>query len=158
MCCFGSSSQTHPGALVLTADTFFAALFVSGIVASVINLIPLDFLPGAAIARWSRAVWAALFALAVFLLVEVMLLPAARDTRLGNASFLVTIILFVAFGAVSVAFHQYFANRHRRTGRSGDQTDAKDVEEENTILTSPTVRPGPGVVGRGCHSPLPSVW
>ncbi|MDP9100572.1 MAG: hypothetical protein M3N21_00240 [Actinomycetota bacterium] len=38
---------------------------------------PLEFLPGGRLAGWHRGAWAATFALAFFLLVEVLVLPGA---------------------------------------------------------------------------------
>ena len=142
------ASEAHPGVVVLTANTFFAGLFVSGVVGTVINLVPLEFLPGAAIARWHKAAWAAIFSVAVFLLVQVMLLPAARSSRLGNAPLVTTIVLFAVFGAGSIAFHRYFVNRHRRAGERGEKTaEAEDAVEENTMFSSPPGRLGPGAMG-----------
>jgi hypothetical protein len=106
-----AASGLNPNPLLLVADTFLAGLFVSGVVGTVINLVPLEFLSGASILRWRKVVWAVLFSIAVFLLIEVMVLPAARSSRLGNAPFITTILLFVGFGALSISFHRFFASR-----------------------------------------------
>jgi hypothetical protein len=124
-----AASHPHPSPGILIADTLLGCLFVSGIVSTVINLVPLRFLSGGTLFKWHRGVWAFTFALALFLLVEVMLLPAARADRLGDAPFVTTAVLFAVFGAVSISFHQYFAQRARRTARrTGEDTGVVKVE------------------------------
>ena len=80
---------------------------------AVINLLPVESLAGRTLFRWHRGAWAATFLAAVFLLLEVLLVPAARSQRYTKAPFLVTASLFVLFAAVSVGFNRYFAHRHR---------------------------------------------
>ncbi len=146
------AAHSHPDPLVLIADTFFGGLFVSGIVGSAISLFPLEFLPGRALARWHKGVWAAIFAVAMFLLIQVMLLPPARSSRLGDAPFVTTIVLFVVFGGLSVAFNRYFAARESQRqagGRAVDGTsegEGEGTSPEQTVLGSAAseseVRPG----------------
>lgn len=127
-----SASHPHANAFVLTADTFLAGLFISGIVGTVVALVPLEFMPGSALARWHRGAWMAVFTVATFLLIQVMLHPAARARRIPDAPIVTTAVLFGVFGLLSVAFNRYFALRGRRsTGRS---------EEDDTVLVSPPQR------------------
>ena len=142
-----AAAGSHPSPVVLVIDTFLAGLFVSGVVGTVINLVPLEFLPGAAIARWHKGAWAAIFSVALFLMVQVMLLPSARSSRIGDAPFVTTIVLFVVFGALSIAFNRYFARRRERDGQAGS-ADLKDQEAvDDTMLGTSAVRPGPGATG-----------
>ena len=143
-----AASGSHPSPVVLVVDTFLAGLFVSGVVGTVINLVPLEFLPGAAIARWHKGAWAAIFGVALFLMVQVMLLPSARGSRIGDAPFVTTIVLFVVFGISSIAFNRYFARRHDRDDRAGSEgRNERESAEENTMLGESSVRPGPGTTG-----------
>jgi hypothetical protein len=96
------------GLLVLT--TTLASLFVGGLVGSLLSLIPLRFLVGHQVFAWRRSVWAFTFGLAVFLVLQVLLLPA-QGGHAGNAPLVTTIIFLVVFGAVSIAFWWYFARR-----------------------------------------------
>ncbi|MDP9181836.1 MAG: hypothetical protein M3P04_03525, partial [Actinomycetota bacterium] len=50
----------------LVADTLLAAVFSGALGGLIFGLVPLRFLTGATILRWSKGVWAAFFALAVF--------------------------------------------------------------------------------------------
>ena len=127
-----SASHPHANAFVLTADTFLAGLFISGIVGTVVALVPLEFMPGSALARWHRGAWMAVFTVATFLLIQVMLHPAARSRRIPDAPIVTTAVLFGVFGLISVAFNRYFALRARRgTGRR---------EEDDAVLMSPPQR------------------
>ena len=105
-----------PGASPLTviAGDFLAAVFVGGLVGSVLNLVPLRFLPGGALAQWNRAVWGAFFGLGVFGLLQVMLRPESSSVHTGTTAMVTTGVLFVLFGASSVATHLYFGRRRRR--------------------------------------------
>jgi hypothetical protein len=97
---------------VLAAD-ILGAVFVGSLVGTVIGLLPLGFLAGGTLIRWSRTVWVATFAAACFCLVAVMLNPASASTHTGSAPLFTTIALFVVFGGASVGFHQW-AKRVRR--------------------------------------------
>jgi len=89
-----------------------AALFIGAIEGLLFSLIPLKFLPGHRVARYSWAAWAAAAGVAAFLFVNVLLRPA--NGYLGtssSASVLVTYGLFTAFGLASVAFWSWFRFR-----------------------------------------------
>jgi hypothetical protein len=143
------AAHHHPNPLVLIADTFFGGLFVSGIVGTVISLFPLQFLPGSGLIRWHKGVWAAIFAVAMFLMIQVMLLPPARSSRLGDAPFVTTIVLFVVFGGLSIAFNRYFAARERQRQEDGRADveptgDEDQTSPDQTVLGATASRPGFG--------------
>lgn len=104
-----------PGAspAAVVAGDFLAAVFVGGLVGSVIGLVPLRFLPGGELAAWSRAAWGALFGLAVFGLLQVMLRPQSSSVHTGTTAVVTAAVLFVVFGAASVGFRVYFGRRRR---------------------------------------------
>jgi hypothetical protein len=112
----------HPSPVRLVLDTMLAALFVSGVVNTVISLAPIESLAGVALYRWHRGAWGVIFAIATFLLLVVMLLPAARHARSSTAPLAVTIGLFGAFALVSISFNRYFAARHRRAATVAGQS------------------------------------
>jgi hypothetical protein len=94
-------------------DDFLATVFVSGMVGSAIGLLPLRFLSGGAIREWRPPVWAGLFTLAMFGVVDVLVRsPASPGAK--HAPLVTTIVLFVAFGGFAIAFREYFARRWRR--------------------------------------------
>lgn len=97
---------------VALADDWLASIFVGGLVGVTIGLLPLRFLPGGTLFKWNRLAWAALFGIASFGVVAIMLRPSSGPARPGSAPLVTAIVLFVLFGGVSVAFREYFARRH----------------------------------------------
>lgn len=106
-----SWSRPHQGFGVLLVDTLLASLFVSGVVNTVINLVPLDALAGGALFKWHKGAWAATFSSATFLLATVMLSPASASARTSKSPVVTTVVLFVVFGAISISFNRYMAHR-----------------------------------------------
>jgi YVTN family beta-propeller protein len=103
-----------PGAFagLVMADDFLGSLFVGGLVGTVIGLLPLRFLPGWSLKEWHRGVWAGLFALASFGVVDFLLIRH-HGRGGGGGSIVVTVTLFVVFAAGSIAFREYFARKRR---------------------------------------------
>src|SRR6185437_3921599 len=97
-----------------------------------LNMLPLDFLPGSALLKWHKGVWAFISALSLFLLVQVMLLPAASGARHGESPVVTTLVLFLVFGIGSVAFDRYFSRRRRREEEEGSSSgsDATDTRSD----------------------------
>lgn len=96
------------GGLALTmTDTVLAALFAAGISSNVIGLLPLRFLTGEHIFRWSRSMWTAVFALNVFVLLHALAGEAGSTTT--ESSIWLAVTLFAGFGLISVLFWGYFA-------------------------------------------------
>jgi polyisoprenoid-binding protein YceI len=104
----------HPGVFPLVIlDDLLASLFVGGLVGSVINLIPVRFMPGHTLASWHRGAWMAVFGVATFGMVEIVLFPS-RHNHAGHAPIITIIVLFVLFGGGSLVFREYFSRRERR--------------------------------------------
>lgn len=100
---------------VILADDFLASVFVGGLVGNVVGLLPLSALQGGRLAAWHRGVWAAIFGVAVFGLVQVLLHPEQGAVHPSQAPLVTAIILFVGFGGASVAFNRYFTWKGRPT-------------------------------------------
>lgn len=98
------------GVALLVATSVLASLFVGGLVGGILSLAPLRFLSGHKLFSWRREVWAILFGLALFLLLQVLLLPA-KGGHAGSAPIVTAIIFLAVFGVFSVAFWWYFARR-----------------------------------------------
>jgi hypothetical protein len=104
-----AANHVHAGFPVLAADAFLSAVFIGGIEGLLLSLTPLRFLPGHRVARWSWAVWGVLAFVAAFTFVHVLLRPSTGYLGASStASVTVTVGLFVAFGAGSVAFWSWF--------------------------------------------------
>ena len=111
-----AAAREGAGFWVIVADACLAAIFVAGLETLVFSLIPLRFLEGTKVTRWSRAVWVALFASGLFAFVHILLQPSSGyvgHTQSGQKW--VVIALFVGFGLLSIGFWAYFRFRPART-------------------------------------------
>jgi uncharacterized membrane protein YoaK (UPF0700 family) len=144
-------SAAHRGAGfgIVLLDDFVGAVFVSGLVGSVISLVPLNLLPGGTLIAWNRKAWIITFGIAVFGLVQVMMRPEYRSTHSSRASWVVVILLFTAFGAGSIAFRAYFNRRQtlKVEEGAGPAGDPPGSPEPTSILSTgsestPPVREG----------------
>lgn len=95
-------------------DDVLASIFVGGLVGTVVGLIPLRGLPGEHLSKWRKDVWALIFFISLFLLIEVELRPASGPTHTGAASIVTIIVLFLFFGGSTIAMRVYFAKRKLR--------------------------------------------
>jgi hypothetical protein len=103
---------THAGNIpIAVVDDVLGSIFVGGLVGTVVGLMPLQFMPGGALLRWRKDVWAIVFFVALFLLVEVELNPASGPTHHGGAPIVTAIVLFVGFGGSTWFTRRYFIKR-----------------------------------------------
>jgi hypothetical protein len=104
--------QWPPGAHgfgLLVADNLLTAVFVAGVEGVVFSLIPLRFMHGFTLARWSLPAWASLCLVGMFGLVHVLLDPKApQGGDAGQAPLVSALVLFIAFGVFSLAFWAWF--------------------------------------------------
>jgi len=105
-----AAARPHAGFAVIAVEACLAAVFVVGLESVLFCLVPLRFLEGEKLTAWNRGAWAAIFSVAAFAFVEILLQPTsgflARSSSPKQA--LVSLVLFVGFGAFSVAFWAYF--------------------------------------------------
>lgn len=92
-------------------ENYLAALFVSGMVGLLIGLVPVRFLPGEKLLRLHRLVWASVFAVVSFAVLEVMLRPQSSRAHVAGVPFWTTLALFLGFGLASIVFWAGFRNR-----------------------------------------------
>jgi hypothetical protein len=123
---FGS----HPGAFFGTvlAEDFLASLFVSGLVSTVISLLPLRFLPGHKLQSWHRGAWLATFGISLFVLVQVLLRPRPGSSGHSHVPIVTTLLLFVVFGIGSVLFNRHFSKKHKRAEQAKIAADGAGSE------------------------------
>ena len=94
-----------------------ATVVVAGLENAVFAMLPLRFLPGAAVFDWDRRIWALVIALGLFGFAHVLLNPASGAGYLADTtrtSFFTLIALLVAFAVASVLFWAYFRFRPTR--------------------------------------------
>jgi hypothetical protein len=104
-----AANSSDPVFLVRLLDPFLAALVIGGIEGLLFSLVPLQFLPGHRVARWSWKAWATVTTVVAFVFVSVLLRPSSGYLGASStASVVVTYGLFAAFGLASVAFWGWF--------------------------------------------------
>jgi hypothetical protein len=97
---------------VLILEATLGGIFWCGLDTLVIGLMPLRFLRGADVRKWSHLSWWLLFALTQLAFVHILLRPSTgyvADTK--RAPTTIVIGLFFLFGVVSVIFWAYFRFR-----------------------------------------------
>jgi hypothetical protein len=112
-----SHAANHPGRSVwlLVLEAVLAAVFVTGIEATVIGLLPIRFLDGHKLYTWNRILWGFLFLLGAFGMIHLLLRPGSGYlNHSSNTPMFTVVALFLAFGVVSVAFWAYFRYRKPR--------------------------------------------
>ena len=95
---------------------------VAGIENAVFAMLPLSFLPGAAVWAWDRRVWAVILGLGVLVFAHVLLNPSTGTGYLSDTtrtSFFTMVILLLAFGVVSVGFWAWFHFRRHGPEQHG---------------------------------------
>jgi hypothetical protein len=112
----GSGSQ--PGDIFpVLLEAAMVTIVVAGLENAVFAMLPLRFMPGAAVYAWDRRVWVALLAAGLFGFAHVLLNPAEGAGYLADTtrtSFFTLILLLAVFGISSVLFWAYFRFRPAR--------------------------------------------
>ena len=101
--------DTAPGQII---GNVLATVTVAGVEGIVFGLVPLRFLPGEHVFRWSRVSWAIAYGVGLFAFVWIILNPKNGFAGATNqAGFVTAAWLFIGFGLVSIAFWAYFRVR-----------------------------------------------
>ena len=109
----GSGAPTDGFGYTLLA-TAFAATLVAGLEAAAFALMPMRFLPGYAIYKWNRPLWAALWAVSLFAFFHILIGPSSGYvSQLTPEAFTAALGVFAAFGTLSIATWLYFRFRTR---------------------------------------------
>jgi len=104
--------DTWPG---VVAENVLGAIAVAGVEGIVFALLPMRFLYGEPIFRWSRFRWGLLYFAGMFAFVVVILNPASGfATAPDQASFQTAVALFIGFGLASLLLWGYFRFRPSR--------------------------------------------
>lgn len=102
----------NDGWWLLAIDVALATLFVGGLEAVLVGMLPLRALDGEWLIRWNRWIWGAFYAVVMFVFVHLMLRPEAAEAKeVTQTPFYTWLGLFLGFGALSVAFWAYFELR-----------------------------------------------
>jgi hypothetical protein len=111
----GAAPGGEFGGRLLEAAT--VTIVVAGLENAVFAMLPLRFMPGAAVYAWNRRIWIVLLGFGLFGFVHVLLNPAAGAGYMADTtrtSFFTLLALLVVFGLGSVLFWAYFRFRPKR--------------------------------------------
>jgi hypothetical protein len=96
----------------VAAQTALAAIVVSALEAVAFGLMPFRFMPGVAIYRWNRLIWAVLFGASLFAFFHILIGPTSGYlSSLTAPAWLAALGVFAAFGAFTVLFWAWFRFR-----------------------------------------------
>jgi hypothetical protein len=119
-------SASHQGAssLILILDSALAITFVSSLESVAFGLLPMRFLDGNDLFRWSRAIWAGLWGAAVLWFSVVILHPAMSTYghEISSGREVWFALLFSSLMVIAVSTWGFLRVRDARLARAGEKT------------------------------------
>jgi hypothetical protein len=107
-----ASGGTESTFFNVAAQTALAAIVVSALEAVAFGLMPFRFMPGLAIYRWNRVIWALLFGASLFAFFHILIGPTSGYlSNLSVPAWFAALGVFAAFGAFTVLFWAWFRFR-----------------------------------------------
>src|SRR5258706_16209848 len=115
---------------VVLAQTVAAAIFVGGLEGVFYSMIPLSFMDGAVVWRWSRVAWVLLFGVATFLFWQLVINQYAAYLDAFKQPTIIAILLILAvYGTLTAVTWLYFRyRRSRKTDQGSDSGAAPELE------------------------------
>jgi hypothetical protein len=106
------TSGTDPTFFNIAAQTALAAIVVSALEAVAFGMMPFRFMPGVAVYRWNRLVWAVLFGGRLFAFFHLVIGPTSGFiSNLTGPAWLAALGVFAAFGIFTILFWAWFRFR-----------------------------------------------
>ena len=129
-----AATLPHPGAVAIWFDALFAFVWIFAIQTVVFSLIPLRFLDGERVIKWSRACWLLLYLAGMFVFVTTLVHPTSEQYGgSSRATFWSMLILFVTFTVVAMSVWAWFRfEDHRKrllAARRGSDVGEPEREE-----------------------------
>src|SRR5204863_1879635 len=114
------AAQSNPSALNVLLDSVAAATFVGGLEGVFYSMIPISFMDGAVVWRWSRTAWVLLFGLTTFLFWQLVINRYAAYLDAFRQPTIIAIRLILAvYGTLTLVTWLYF--RYRRSRQDHDE-------------------------------------
>jgi hypothetical protein len=115
---------------VLVLEAALSGIFVIGLESLLISLIPLTFLRGKTVMRWSRTAWAALFGFAASSFVLIFITPDTGSNNYNQPLSLAFAVFAGALGLLSILFWAYFRFRPERRKPAAFRTSVEGQFED----------------------------
>jgi hypothetical protein len=129
----GASGSSHPGVLIVMASTVVGYTFLFGLEWVTLALIPIKFMEGSYIFKWSKLVWGALFALTLFTFSTILLQPSSGYVSVGTKSSMPTLeIIAGAFVVATAALWTWFHFHPEEE----DEEEEDEQDEAEVVLAS----------------------
>jgi hypothetical protein len=110
-----TSAGTDASFVSTMLQTALAAIVVSGLEAVAIGLLPFRFMPGVAVYRWNRFVWALLNGVSLFAFIHILIGPTSGYlSDLVAPAWMAALGIFAAFGIFTILFWAWFRFRPTR--------------------------------------------
>ncbi|MGH2739726.1 MAG: FGLLP motif-containing membrane protein [Actinomycetota bacterium] len=146
-----AASSPDAGLGILVMDAILAAMFVGALEGVLFALIPMSFMDGQKLLKWSRLVWALLFGVSLFLFIQVLLDPGSGYIATSDTvPFFTVLALFVSFALFSIAFWAYFRFRKPR-----DEEESEKEESRPPDRPTETAKKQRGLSKRAAGAVLP---
>jgi hypothetical protein len=108
------------------ADTVAVSIFVGGLEGVFYSMIPLTFMDGVVVWRWSRAAWVLIFGVTTFLFWQLVINQyAAYLDAFRQPTILAIIAILLVYGTLTIATWAFF--KHRKRNEGGGQSGGSDA-------------------------------
>jgi len=115
-----AAAGLHPSWPVLALDAVMSQTVILGLEAIVFALLPMQFLDGGKLRRWSLRAWAPVYLVAAFFFVHLLVLNARPVAQAQHQHDVSTVFaLFIGFALFSCAFWGYFRFRPTASEQTG---------------------------------------
>ena len=130
----------HTSFFLLVADSMFATIWICALQSLLFGLVPIKYLDGECVVKWSKKAWLAIYGVVIFVFVETVMHPTSTGYGANShANLLSMLYLFFGFTIVAVVFWSYFRVRY---GKESENEDSSEPATSDTF-SSPISWPPP---------------
>jgi hypothetical protein len=120
----------HASFLMLVFDAVLSTTWVCAVQSLLFSLIPMRYLDGETVMKWSRWAWFGVYGLGMFFFTQTIMHPqSARYGGNPNANLWSMLLLFVSFMVVAIAFWVFFRLRPQPKEAASDDPERGEPTE-----------------------------
>jgi len=137
------------GFALTTMQSALVGVFVMGLEALLFGLLPIGFMDGEKVMRWSKIAWVFAFGTVAFAFWHVLLNKNSKYLdSLGQRNVQMMFVLLAVYGLMTLAMYLFFRSRNKRLSMAPAMAEA---------VTAPAPRPAPYVTAAPAPAPEPVV-